>query len=107
VLIALVSGGVVDALLVLGAIVLVQQIEGHVLYPVLMSRTVHLHPAVIVVSLAVGGVLAGIIGVFLAVPVAGIASVVLEYARGEPPPESPLTQPAPPGAAARPASSGS
>jgi predicted PurR-regulated permease PerM len=107
VLIALVSGGVVDALLVLGAIVLVQQIEGHVLYPVLMSRTVHLHPAVIVVSLAVGGVLAGIIGVFLAVPVAGIVSVVLEYARGEPPPESPLTQPAPPGAAARPASSGS
>ena len=107
VLIALVSGGLVDALLVLGAIILVQQVEGHVLYPVLMSRTVHLHPAVIVVALAVGGVLAGIIGVFLAVPIAGIISVVLEYARGEPPPDSPLTEPEPPAAAAQPASSGS
>jgi putative heme transporter len=36
-----------------------------------MSRTVHLHPAVIVVALAAGGVLGGIVGVFLAVPVAG------------------------------------
>jgi putative heme transporter len=107
VLIALVSGGLVDALLVLGAIILVQQVEGHVLYPLLMSRTVHLHPAVIVVALAVGGVLAGIVGVFLAVPVAGIVSVVLEYARGAPPPDSPLTEPAPPAAAAQPASSGS
>jgi putative heme transporter len=107
VLIALVSGGVVDALLVLGAIILVQQVEGHVLYPLLMSRTVHLHPAVIVVALAIGGILAGIVGVFLAVPVAGIVSVVLEYARGAPPPDSPLTEPGPPAAAAQPASSGS
>jgi predicted PurR-regulated permease PerM len=90
VLIALVSGGLVDALLVLGAIILVQQVEGHLLYPVLMSRTVHLHPAVIVVALAAGGILGGIIGVFLAVPVAGILSVVLEYAQDRPPPESPL-----------------
>jgi len=107
VLIALVSGGLVDALLVLGAIILVQQVEGHVLYPLLMSRTVHLHPAVIVVALAIGGILAGIVGVFLAVPVAGIVSVVLEYARGAPPPDSPLTEPAPPAAAVQPASSGS
>jgi putative heme transporter len=92
VLIALVAGGLVDALLVLGAIVLVQQVEGHLLYPVLMSRTVHLHPAVIVVALAAGGVLAGIVGVFLAVPVAGILSVVIEYSRAEPPPESPLVE---------------
>jgi predicted PurR-regulated permease PerM len=90
VLIALVAGGLVDALLVLAAIVAVQQIEGHLLYPVLMARTVHLHPAVIVVALAAGGVLGGIVGVFLAVPVAGVLSVVLEYARGRPPPDSPL-----------------
>jgi predicted PurR-regulated permease PerM len=92
VLIALVSGGVVDAALVLGAIVLVQQIEGHVLYPLLMGRTVHLHPAVIVVALAAGGILGGIVGVFLAVPTAGILSVVLEYARERPAPESPLLE---------------
>jgi len=90
VLIALVSGGVVDALLVLGAIIVVQQVEGHVLYPVLMARTVHLHPAVIVVALATGGILGGIVGVFLAVPVAGILSVVLAYAQDRLPPESPL-----------------
>jgi predicted PurR-regulated permease PerM len=90
VLIALVSGGVLDAALVLGSIILVQQIEGHVLYPVLMGRTVKLHPAVIVVALAAGGVLGGIIGVFLAVPVAGILSVVLDYAKNGPGPESPL-----------------
>jgi predicted PurR-regulated permease PerM len=90
VLIALVSGGVIDAALVLGAIVLVQQIEGHVLYPLLMGRTVHLHPAAIVVALAAGGILGGIVGVFLAVPTAGIISVVIEYARERPAPESPL-----------------
>jgi len=89
VLIALVSGGVVDALLVLAAVVLVQQVEGHLLYPLLMSRTVNLHPAVIVVALGAGGILAGIVGVFLAVPVAGIVSVVIEYARERPPPDSP------------------
>ena len=91
VLIALVSNGVVAALFVFGAIVLVQQVEGHLLYPLLMGRTVHLHPAVIILSLGVGGVLAGIIGVFLAVPVAGVLSVILSYVRREPPPESPVT----------------
>jgi len=90
VLIALVSGGLLDAVLVLGAIVLVQQVEGHLLYPLLMARTVHLHPAVIVVALAAGGVLGGIVGVFLAVPVAGVLSVVLQYARDRPPPQSPV-----------------
>jgi predicted PurR-regulated permease PerM len=90
VLIALVSGGVLDAALVLAAIIIVQQVEGHLLYPLLMGRTVHLHPAVIVVALAAGGILGGIVGVFLAVPAAGIISVILEYAQNRPAPESPL-----------------
>jgi predicted PurR-regulated permease PerM len=90
VLIALVSNGLLAALLVLGAIVLVQQIEGHLLYPVLMSRTVHLHPAVIILSLALGGVVAGIVGVFLAVPAAGVASTVINYVRDRPQPQPPL-----------------
>src|SRR4029078_2628821 len=90
VLVALVSGGVLDAALVLGSIILVQQIEGHVLYPVLMGKTVKLHPAVIIVALAIGGILGGIVGVFLSVPAAGVVSVVLEYARNRPAPESPL-----------------
>jgi predicted PurR-regulated permease PerM len=93
VLVALVSGGLVDALLVLGVIVIVQQVEGHLLYPLLMSRAVHLHPAVIVVALAAGGILAGIVGVFLAVPVAGVASVIVQYAQNRPAPDTPLTEP--------------
>lgn len=84
VLIALVSNGVVAALLVLGAVVLVQQIEGNLLYPLLMGRTVHLHPAVILVALAVGGILAGIVGIFLAVPVAAVLSVGLDFYRHAP-----------------------
>jgi predicted PurR-regulated permease PerM len=63
-----------------------------VLYPLLMGRTVNLHPAVIIVALAAGGILGGIVGVFLAVPTAGIISVVLEYARERPAPESPLVE---------------
>jgi len=90
VLIALVSGGLLDAALVLAAIIIVQQVEGHLLYPILMGRTVHLHPAVIVIALAAGGILGGIIGVFLAVPLAGVVSVVLDYVKDEPPPESPV-----------------
>jgi putative heme transporter len=92
VLIALVSNGVVAALLVLGAIILVQQVEGHLLYPLLMSRTVHLHPAVIILALATGGVIAGIIGVFLAVPIAGVVSTVISFVRDGPQPEPPLAE---------------
>ena len=95
VLIALVAGGLVDAALVLGAIVLVQQIEGHLLYPLLMGRAVQLHPALIIVALAVGG----IVGIFLAVPVAGIIAVVLAYARDQPAPRSPVADPSRPSAA--------
>jgi predicted PurR-regulated permease PerM len=92
VLIALVSNGLLTAALVLGAIILVQQVEGHLLYPLLMSRTVHLHPAVILLALAVGGIVAGIIGVFLAVPVAGVVSVIINYLRDRPKPQPPLAQ---------------
>ncbi len=90
VLIALVAKGFVAALIVFGAILLVQQIEGHLLYPLLMSRAVHLHPAVIVLSLALGGVVAGIVGVFLAVPVAGSISTAIAYVQNEEPPDSPV-----------------
>lgn len=90
VLIALVFNGVVAALFVLAAIIVVQQVEGHLLYPLLMSRTVHLHPAVIILALALGGVIAGIIGVFLAVPIAGVASTVISFVRDGPQPDPPL-----------------
>ncbi len=77
VLVALVTGGPTDALIVLGAIVVVQQVEGNVLYPVVVGPRLRLHPIVVLVSVAAGGTLAGIPGAFLAVPVA----TVLQRAR--------------------------
>ena len=58
-LVALVSGGVVDVLLVGVAILAIQQVEGHVLQPVVLGRAIKLHPTVVLLSLAAGGVLAG------------------------------------------------
>ncbi|SDI34658.1 Predicted PurR-regulated permease PerM [Actinokineospora alba] len=68
VLVGLVSGGPVTALLVLGLSVLVQTLEGEVLQPFLLGRMVRLHPLLVVVSIAVGVVLAGIVGALFAVP---------------------------------------
>ena len=76
-LVALVSGGPVDALLVGVAILVIQQVEGNVLYPMIVSRTMELHPVVVLLSVTVGGVTAGIVGAAIAVPVAamGIAAI--------------------------------
>jgi len=81
-LVALVSNGVVDALLVVAAVVAVQQIEGNLLYPLVMGRTVELHPAVVITVVAIGGVLGGILGAFLAVPVTAVLSATIPILRG-------------------------
>ena len=86
-LVALVSNGLVDALLVVAAVVAVQQIEGNLLYPLVVGRTVELHPAVIIVAVAIGAVLGGILGAFLAVPVTAILSATIPIARGRDPVE--------------------
>ena len=69
VVVALLAKGVVYALITLGLIIAVQQLEAHVLQPVLMGRAVSIHPLAIVLAIATGAVLAGIIGALLAVPV--------------------------------------
>jgi predicted PurR-regulated permease PerM len=81
VLIALVSGGVVTALIVLALVIAVQQIEGHVLYPLIMGRTINVHPIAVILALATGGITAGIVGIFLSVPIVTVLAVVLVYAR--------------------------
>lgn len=81
VLIALVSGGLVTALIVLGLVVAVQQVEGHLLYPIVMGRTVNVHPIAVIVALAVGGISAGIIGIFISVPVVTVAATALAFLR--------------------------
>ena len=79
VLVALVTQGTTTALIVLGIIVAVQQIEGNVLQPILQSRGLKLHPAVVILAVAAGGGLYGVTGAFLSVPVAAVAAVVLRY----------------------------
>ncbi len=80
-LVALVSGGVVDALLVLGVIIVIQQVEGDLLAPYILGKALQLHAVAILLSVTAGAALAGIVGAFLAVPVAAIAYTVLEYTR--------------------------
>ncbi|MFB4307451.1 AI-2E family transporter [Actinomadura sp. GTD37] len=72
VLIAFVSGGLTDALLVLGAVIAVQQAESHLLQPLIMGRSLNLHPVVVVVSVAAGSLLAGVAGAVIAVPVVAV-----------------------------------
>ncbi len=72
VLIALVANGPIPALIVLGVVIAVQQLEGHVLQPLLLGRAVKLHPLAVVLAIATGVVSAGIIGALLAVPLLAV-----------------------------------
>lgn len=79
VLVALVSNGFTSALWVLLIVLAVQQIESNIIFPVLQRRSVDVHPAISLVSVAIGGTTFGIMGAFLAVPVVATALVVLRY----------------------------
>ena len=71
------------ALIVLGIVVLVQQLEGNVLQPIIQGRGLNLHPAVVILAVTAGSSLAGIVGAFLAVPVAAVIAVIYRYARDQ------------------------
>ncbi|TGA98420.1 AI-2E family transporter [Streptomyces palmae] len=77
VLVALAHGGLSSALWVLGVVVAVQVIEGHLLQPIVQSRTVQMHPAVVMVAIAGGAAVAGIVGMLLAVPLTAAAFGIL------------------------------
>lgn len=95
-LVALVTQGPLAALIIAVAILVIQQVEGHVLQPVVIGRAVKLHPVVILLALSAGAVLGGVVGAFLAVPVAAIASATGNYANSlrqrEPHPHHPTTE---------------
>jgi putative heme transporter len=82
VLVALAHGGLVLGLLVLGLVVAVQQLESNVLEPLILSRAIALHPLVVLLSITTGAALLGILGAFLAVPVAAVIGRSLDYVRG-------------------------
>jgi putative heme transporter len=85
VVVALIAKGVIYALITLGLIIAVQQLEGHVLQPLVMGRAVSIHPLAVVLAIAGGGVLAGIVGALLAVPtVAFVNSAVRVLLAREP-----------------------
>ncbi|MEV4844348.1 AI-2E family transporter [Micromonospora matsumotoense] len=78
VLVALAANGPTTALLVLAAVIAVQQIEGNLLEPLVMKRQVQLHPAVILVVVTAGTLIAGIAGAFVSVPIAAVAYRVVD-----------------------------
>ncbi|SCG54356.1 Predicted PurR-regulated permease PerM [Micromonospora siamensis] len=88
VLVALVADGPVAALVVLAAVIGVQQVEGNLLQPLIMGRTVRLHPAVILIAVAAGTVLAGVAGAVAAVPLCAAAYQIALALSGEAGPAS-------------------
>jgi predicted PurR-regulated permease PerM len=79
VLVALVDQGIVTALLMLAVVVVVQQVEGHILQPFLMGRWVSLHPLGVIVAIGCGVLAAGIAGALVAVPLAAALNAVGQH----------------------------
>jgi putative heme transporter len=94
------GGGFAKALMVLGLILLVQQIEGNLLQPVIMSRAVQIHPLAVIIAVTAGALLAGIIGALVAVPIVAVLNSVVRrlnhYHRLPPPAYETDAGPAPP-----------
>ncbi len=82
VFVALIYLNPLAALIMLGVVVLVQQIEGHVLQPFIMGSAVRVHPLAVVFAVAAGGFLAGIPGALFAVPVVATLNVIVSYIAG-------------------------
>ncbi|WP_055704783.1 AI-2E family transporter, partial [Streptomyces puniciscabiei] len=81
VIVALVTQGVFTAVMTLIVVLAVQQIEGHVLQPFILGRAVRVHPLAVVLTVAAGGMVAGIGGAVVAVPLVAVANTVVGYLR--------------------------
>lgn len=93
VLVALVDQGPITALFMLGGVILVQQLEGHVLQPFLMGRWVSLHPLGVIVAIGCGVLVAGITGALVAVPLAAALNAVVQHlAVGTDPGDDPVEE---------------
>jgi predicted PurR-regulated permease PerM len=82
VLLALVANGAVNALIMLGIVLLVQQLESHILQPLVMGKAVALHPVAVILSVAAGSYLAGIPGALFSVPILAVANSSIRYIAG-------------------------
>lgn len=79
VLLALVANGWVNALIMLGIVLLVQQLESHILQPLVMGKAVALHPVAVILTVAAGSYLAGIPGALFSVPILAVANSAVRY----------------------------
>jgi predicted PurR-regulated permease PerM len=101
-LIALVANGPLDALLVVIATFVVQQLEGNLLQPIIVGRAVQIHPVAVILAVASGAVIWGVAGAILAVPIVAVVSRAASYLRSgsertttaSPPPDAPARSPA-------------
>lgn len=82
VVVALADAGVTTALIVTAIVIGVQQLESNVLEPVVLSHAIRLHPLMVLVSITAGAVTLGVLGAFLAVPIAASIARVIDYLRG-------------------------
>ncbi|WP_320778773.1 AI-2E family transporter [Streptomyces sp. CRN 30] len=93
VVVALVTQGVFTAVMTLVVVLAVQQIEGHILQPFILGRAVRVHPLAVVLAVAAGGLVAGIGGAVVAVPLVAVTNTVVAYlhaySRKVPPPQEP------------------
>lgn len=83
VLVALVALGWFKALIMLGGIILVMQIEGHLLQPFLLGRAVKLHPLAVLLAIAIGIIVGGIVGALMAVPLLAFVKSYVQYLAGQ------------------------
>jgi predicted PurR-regulated permease PerM len=82
--VALVNGGLTDGLIILAVVVGVQQFEGDVIMPLVFGQTLRLHPLVVLLGVAAGGLAFGLFGAFLAVPVVAVSVAIHEAISDEP-----------------------
>jgi predicted PurR-regulated permease PerM len=76
IVIALSTGGITMALWVVVVMVVVQQLESHVISPLIMNRTVHIHPVTVILAVVLGGTLVGVFGMLVAVPVVAVLQIL-------------------------------
>ena len=79
VLVALVSNGLISAVIMLAVVIAVQQIESQVLQPFLMGKAVSVHPLAVILAVTGGGFLFGIVGALFAVPLVAVLNSVVSY----------------------------
>jgi len=80
--VALVALGWVQALIMLAGLIVVMQLEGHVLQPFLLGRAVKLHPLAVLLAIAVGIIVGGIVGALMAVPLLAFTKSFIQYLAG-------------------------